>query len=78
MVRILRAPLGRDGSEGVVVVGSRDLAFPSEDDRLLLSVGANQAGTVLRHWREINRSGKAKRGWLRLSVSRMSAAGTGT
>jgi PAS domain S-box-containing protein len=51
VVRLLRMPLGRDGSEGVVVAGSQDAAFPSEDDRLLLSVGANQAGIVLRHWR---------------------------
>lgn len=51
VVRLLRTPLGLDGGEGVVVVGSQQAAFPSEEDRLLLSVGANQAEIVLRHWR---------------------------
>jgi PAS domain S-box-containing protein len=51
MVRLLRAPLGTDGGEGVVVAGSQQADFPSEVDRLLLSVGASQAGAVLRRSR---------------------------
>jgi PAS domain S-box-containing protein len=50
-VRLLRVPLGRNGNEGVVVAGSVEAVFPSENDRVLLSVGANQAGIVLQHWR---------------------------
>src|SRR4029077_11516918 len=33
--------------DGVLVAGSQQPAFPSEEDRLLLSVGANQAAAVL-------------------------------
>ena len=35
------------GTDGVLVAGSRQAAFPGEEDRLLLSVGANQAAAVL-------------------------------
>ena len=50
-MRLLCMPLGADGGEDVLIVGSQEAHFPREDDRLLLSVGANQAGIVLRHWR---------------------------
>jgi PAS domain S-box-containing protein len=51
MIWLLRAPLGQDGGEGVAVAASRQSVFPSEDDRLLLSVGASHAGIVLRRSR---------------------------
>src|SRR5205807_3427832 len=41
-------PIGCGPPEGVLVAGSRQSAFPSEDDRLLLTVAANQAAAVLR------------------------------
>jgi PAS domain S-box-containing protein len=36
-----------DRQDGVLIAGSRQKGFPSDDDRLLLSVGANQAAAVL-------------------------------
>src|SRR5262249_26601209 len=38
--------------DGVLVAGSQRTAFPSEDDRLLLSVAANQAAVVLQRDRD--------------------------
>jgi PAS domain S-box-containing protein len=46
-VRIAAVPLGYTGQYGVVMAGSRQGDFPTELDRLLLSVGANQAATAL-------------------------------
>jgi signal transduction histidine kinase/CheY-like chemotaxis protein len=42
-VRAASAPLGYGADYGEVVVASRDAAFPSELDRMLLSVAVNQA-----------------------------------
>jgi len=49
--RIVIIPLGADGEEGVLVAGSRDASFPSEDSRILLGLGANQATIVLQRHR---------------------------
>jgi two-component system sensor histidine kinase/response regulator len=49
-VRILVVPLGSVG-DGVLVAGSQDAGFPSEDDRLLLGVGVNQAAMALQRLR---------------------------
>jgi len=46
-VRIVVVPIGCGRQDGVLVAGSQQTAFPSEEDRLLLSVGANQAAAVL-------------------------------
>src|SRR5437879_3113449 len=46
-VRIVVLPIGCGRQDGVLVAGSQRPAFPSEEDRLLLSVGANQAAAVL-------------------------------
>jgi signal transduction histidine kinase/ActR/RegA family two-component response regulator len=40
-------PIGLDSEFGMIVVGSRDPAFPSSVEQLLLSVPANQAAVVL-------------------------------
>jgi signal transduction histidine kinase/ActR/RegA family two-component response regulator len=40
-------PIGLDSEFGIIAVGSRDRAFPSSVERLLLSVPANQAAVVL-------------------------------
>jgi PAS domain S-box-containing protein len=47
MVQMTAVPLGSTGQYGVVVAASRQEDFPTELDRLLLSVGANQAATAL-------------------------------
>ena len=51
--RIVVIPLGSDGEVGVLVAGSRQAGFPSQNNHLLLSVGANQAAMMLqRHQTE--------------------------
>jgi two-component system, sensor histidine kinase and response regulator len=50
-VRVVVVPIGCGRQDGVLVAGSRQTAFPGEDDRLLLSVGANQAAAVLQQQR---------------------------
>ena len=51
MVRLVIVRIGYDREDGVLVAGSRKTGFPSEADRLLLTVGANQAATVLQRQR---------------------------
>jgi two-component system sensor histidine kinase/response regulator len=52
-VRVIAVPIGCGRQVGILVAGSQQTAFPSEEDRLLLSVGANQAAAVLqREWDE--------------------------
>ena len=46
-VRLVVVPIGGGEQAGVLVAGSRQAAFPSEEDRLFLTVGANQAAAVL-------------------------------
>src|SRR5438128_3871858 len=49
--RLVVVPIGYARQDGVLVAGSRQTAFPSEEDRLLISVGANQAAAVLQRQR---------------------------
>src|SRR5262245_56047537 len=52
-LRVAVVPVGFGGRRhGVLVAGSRQAAFPGEEDRLLLSVGANQAAVVLQRDRD--------------------------
>ncbi|MGA8349115.1 MAG: PAS domain S-box protein [Isosphaeraceae bacterium] len=52
-VPIVLNPFGSGESGGVLVAGSRRADFPTEVDRLLLGVGANQAALLLEHrWAE--------------------------
>ena len=46
-VRLVVVPIGCGREAGVLVAGSRQAAFPSEEDRLFLTVGANQTAAVL-------------------------------
>jgi PAS domain S-box-containing protein len=46
-VRAVAVPVGCGRPNGVLVATSRQPAFPSEEERLLLSVAANQAAAVL-------------------------------
>ncbi len=50
-VRLAITPLGFEGDCGILVAGSPQPEFPSQTDRLLLSVAANQAATVLQQKR---------------------------
>src|SRR5439155_22006450 len=43
--------IGCDREDGVLVAASRQPGFPGEEDRLLLTVGANQAAAVLQRQR---------------------------
>ena len=49
--RLVVVPIGYDRQGGVLVAGSQQTGFPCEEDRLLLSVGANQAAAVLQRQR---------------------------
>jgi two-component system, sensor histidine kinase and response regulator len=51
MVRVAIVPIGCGRQDGVLVAGSQQTAFPGEEDRLLLSVAANQAAVVLQRQR---------------------------
>jgi PAS domain S-box-containing protein len=46
-VRVAAVPIGYGRADGVLVAGSRRAGFPGEDDRLVLTVAANQAAAVL-------------------------------
>src|SRR5205823_5266660 len=46
-IPIVLTPFGIEASGGVLVAGSRRADFPTEVDRLLLRVGANQAAILL-------------------------------
>src|SRR6516164_5418143 len=50
-VRLVVFPIVYDRQDGVLVVGSQQTGFPSEEDRLLLGVAANQAAAVLQQQR---------------------------
>jgi PAS domain S-box-containing protein len=49
--RIVLTPFEIEARGGVLVAGSRQADFPTEVDRLLLGVGANQAAILLEHRR---------------------------
>jgi PAS domain S-box-containing protein len=49
MVRIVSAPIGF-GSEAILVAGSREAEFPTEVQRLLLGIAANDATIALQRW----------------------------
>ena len=51
MVRLVIVHMGYDGEDGVLVAGSSQRGFPSETDRLLVTVGANHAAAVLQRQR---------------------------
>ena len=46
-VRVVAMPIGHDGAHGVVVAGCQQSDFPTDIDRLLLNVAANQAAIAL-------------------------------
>jgi PAS domain S-box-containing protein len=51
-VRVAVVPIGCGRLDGVLVAGSQRTAFPSDEDRLLLRVAANQATAVLQRERD--------------------------
>lgn len=51
MVRLIAIPIGVEGQYGMVAAGSRQTDFPTDSDRLLLNVGANQVAVWLREAR---------------------------
>ncbi|HWE36476.1 MAG TPA: PAS domain S-box protein [Isosphaeraceae bacterium] len=46
-VCVVVVPIGCGQRDGILAAGSRQAAFPSEEDRLFLTVGANQTAVVL-------------------------------
>lgn len=53
---------------GVLVSGSRNADFPTEQDRLLLGVGANQTAIVIQR-RQAEEQVREQREWLRVTLS---------
>jgi two-component system CheB/CheR fusion protein len=49
-LRLVAIPIGREGRSGVVVIGSCQVDFPTELDRLLSSVAVNQAALREADW----------------------------
>jgi PAS domain-containing protein len=49
VIHVAAAPVGIHG-DGVIVAGSEQPIFPTEVQRLLLSIGANTTTTALEHW----------------------------
>lgn len=47
LLRVLAIPIGLDGKLGIVAAGAPSPGFPSELDRLLLGIGANQAAIAV-------------------------------
>lgn len=47
---VQRIPFGIAEDAGTLIAASRRAGFPSEHDRLLLTVGANQAAAVIHRW----------------------------
>jgi PAS domain S-box-containing protein len=56
-LRILEVPVGVEGDGGVLIVGSQDPLFPTDEDHLLLNVIVNHAAFVLQR----RRADEAKR-----------------
>src|SRR5437870_10440531 len=50
-VHLVIDPIGCDGNDGLLIAGSQQTGFPTEEDCLLLSVGANQAAAVIQRQR---------------------------
>ena len=50
-MRLVINPIGCDGNDGLLIAGSQQTGFPTEEDCLLLSVGANQAAAVIQRQR---------------------------
>ena len=59
--RSLRHILGLGGELGVVIAGSRNLAFPAETERLLLDVAATEAAIAVRQVRLLSQQRRALR-----------------
>src|SRR5947209_3815119 len=66
-VRVVVVPIGCGRQDGVLVAGSRQPAFPSEEDRLLLSVSANQAAVVLQRNRDEEALRESEQRWRSLT-----------
>ena len=64
-VAVVRFGVGSD--QGVLIACSADGDFPTERDRLLLGVGANQTAIVLQR-RQVEEQVRAQREWLRVTL----------
>src|SRR5581483_7459418 len=64
-IAVVRFGIGRD--QGVLIAGSANNDFPTERDRLLLGVGANQTAIVLQR-RQVEEQVRAQREWLRVTL----------
>src|SRR5438132_6397023 len=50
-VHLVIDPIGCDGNDGLLIAGSQQTGFPTEEDCLLLRVGANQAAAAIQRQR---------------------------
>lgn len=65
-IAVIRFGVGSD--QGVLVAGSRRAGFPTEQDRLLLSVGANQTAIVMQR-RQVESQVQEQREWLQVTLA---------
>ncbi|MCU1324777.1 MAG: domain S-box [Bryobacterales bacterium] len=65
-VRITAIPIGRNAELGVIVAASQRDLFPSEPERLLLTVAANQTGVVIGHERAAQQRDAERGRWREL------------
>src|SRR5262245_52120325 len=66
-LRVAVVPIGGGQQDGVLVAGSRRAAFPSEEDRLILTVGANQAAAVLQRLHAVEALRESEQRWRSLT-----------
>ena len=66
-LRVAVIRFGVGGDHGVLVACSANADFPTEQDRLLLGVGANQAAVVIQR-RQIEEQVHQQREWLRVTL----------
>jgi PAS domain S-box-containing protein len=67
-VRVAVVRFGVSGDHGVLVAGSTRADFPTEQDRLLLGVGANQTAIVVQR-RQVEEQVYEQREWLQITLA---------
>jgi len=67
-LRMVVTRFGMGSDQGALVAGSRHAAFPTEQDRLLLGVGANQTAIVVQR-RQAENQMHEQQEWLRVTLA---------
>ena len=73
ILRVAVVRFGVGSNQGVLIACSASGDFPTERDRLLLGVGANQTAIVIQR-RQVEEEGRAQREWLRVTLDSIADA----